>query len=683
MSYNDVNKICFFEYSYHENAITSRRKGSLTDSIEMVTPTGVSWEETALYRFMKKHQLDQIDQLHRAIQEKPDWFWGEMEKEIGLTWMRPYSKVLDRSKGWAYSRWYVDGTLNIAYDAVDKHAQGDQGNRPAVIWVGDQGEQRRYSYVDLYKEVNRLANAFIRLGVKKGDRIVIYLPMIPEAAIALLSAAKIGAIAVPVFSGYGAEAIATRVNDCQAKVLITADGFFRRGKRIDMLNEVERVAELCSSLQHFLVVDRIGDQSQRSSTIRYLFYREVVDQESDDFSPLELSSEDPCLLLYTSGTTGRPKGTYHVQAGFPFKAAQDLRFAFDFGPEDRLFWVTDMGWMMGPWMIFGALLLGGSVLLFEGTPDYPKPDRLWQIVADHQVTYLGVSPTLVRSLMGEGTKWIEPYDLSSLKAFGSTGEPWNPKPWNWLFQQVGKGRCPILNYSGGTEISGGILGCFPGLPQKPTSFHGPIPGMVVDILDKEGKSVQHSVGELVIKQPWPGMTRGFWADQNHERYQKAYWHKYPDIWVHGDWARKDESGFWYIEGRSDDTLNIAGKRIGPAEYESALVAHPEVVEAATIGVPDPIKGTVAVCFVVSKADAHKREQLPKELEDWVMQKLGKPLKPKRIYCIQDLPRTRNGKIMRRVIRAVYLNENPGDLSSLENQHVLEEIRTLGSENDST
>jgi len=648
----------------------------LTESNEIVTPTGVNWEETALYQFMKKHQFEQIDQLYEAINENPAWFWGEMEKEIGLTWFKPYTKVLDQTQGWAYSKWYVDGKLNIAYDAVDKHAQGKKGKSPALIWVGDRGEKKTLTYLELQQEVNRLANGLTRLGIQKGDRLVIYLPMIPEAAIALLTAAKIGAVAVPVFSGYGAEAIATRVNDCQANAIITADGFFRRGKQISMLKEVERVAELCPSLDHYIVVNRIGEKTTRKAKISYRSYEELVRNESTDFPLLELSSEDSCLLLYTSGTTGKPKGTHHVQAGFPFKAAQDLRFAFDFGQDDRLFWVTDMGWMMGPWMIFGALLLGGTALLFEGTPDYPQPDRLWRIVEEHQVTYLGVSPTLVRSLMGQGTSWIDPYDLSSLKAFGSTGEPWNPKPWKWLFHQVGKGRCPILNYSGGTEISGGILGCFPGLPQRPSSFHGPVPGMVVDILDKKGRSVEQDVGELVIKQPWPGMTRGFWGDKDHQRYHDAYWHKYPDIWIHGDWARKDGHGFWYIEGRSDDTLNIAGKRIGPAEYESALVAHPQVVEAAAVGVPDRIKGTAAVCFVVAKHDPNQKTDLPRELMDWIVQKLGKPLKPKKIYCIQELPRTRNGKIMRRVIRATYLNEDPGDLSSLENQHVLAEIRGL-------
>lgn len=626
---------------------------------------------------MKTHGFDQLNHLYEAIQDHPAWFWREMEKEIGITWLQPYTKVLEDSKGWAYSRWYVDGRMNIVYDAVDKHAQGTRGNRPALIWVGDQGEEKALTYLDLQEEVNRFANGLLRLGIQKGDRLVIYLPMVPEAAIALLGAAKMGAIAVPVFSGFGAEAVATRVQDCQAKVIVTTDGFFRRGKQISMLKEVERVAAMCPSLSHCIVVNRVGTETNLNSNIDYLSYQEWLDNQPVNLPLMEMSSEDPCLLLYTSGTTGKPKGTYHVHAGFPLKAAQDLRLAFSFDRDDRLFWVTDMGWMMGPWMIYGALLLGGTALLFEGTPDYPKPDRLWKIIEDHQITYLGISPTLIRSLMGQGTKWMDPYDLSSLKAFGSTGEPWNPKPWRWLFQQVGKGRCSILNYSGGTEISGGILGCFPGLPQKPSSFHGPIPGMVVDIVDKKGKSVEHDVGELVIKKPWPGMTRGFWGDQNHERYQKAYWHKFSNIWVHGDWSRIDEDGFWYIEGRSDDTLNIAGKRIGPAEYESALVAHQQVVEAATIGVPDSIKGTAAVCFVVTKAEQMDREQLIQELEDWVAQKLGKPLKPNKVYCIRELPRTRNGKIMRRVIRSVYLGEDVGDLSSLENHQSLEEIRELG------
>lgn len=648
----------------------------MSHSSELYSPTSVSWEDTQLFQFMNKHHFQQLQQLYQAVEDDPAWFWEEMVKSVGLTWFQPYTQVLDSSRGWAFSRWYVDGKMNIAYDAVDKYALGPLHRQAALVWVGDHGEEKTYTYADLFEEINRFASGLKDLGLSKGDRVAIYLPMIPEAVVALLGVAKMGAIAVPVFSGYGAEAIASRVNDCEAKVLVTVDVSFRRGKEIPMIHEALEALELCSSLKHLIIVERTDQQQTSFAHQKLITYQSLIKDQPGQFPPEVMDSEDPCLLLYTSGTTGKPKGTYHVHAGFPLKAAQDLQIAFHFQQGDTLFWVTDLGWMMGPWAIYGALLLGGTVLLLEGTPDYPSPDRLWKIVEDYQVSYLGISPTLIRLLMSRGKPFVPNSPFSSLKAFGSTGESWNPKPWLWLYQEIGKGQYPILNYSGGTEISGGIFGCFPGLPQRPCSFHGPIPGMVVDIVDKQGKSVTGKVGELVIKKPWPGMTRGFWNDQNNVRYQEAYWDQYSDQWVHGDWARVDSDGFWYIEGRSDDTLNIAGKRIGPAEYESALVAHPHVVEAATIGVPDQIKGTVAISFVVTNVPQIDKKSLEQELKKWMIQKMGKALQPKEIYCIRQLPKTQNGKIMRRVIRSIYIGEATGDLSSLENRDVIEEIRSL-------
>ncbi|SEN14700.1 acetyl-CoA synthetase [Lihuaxuella thermophila] len=655
----------------------------LNKTDQMVYPVSMSWEESYLYQFMKKHEMNQLDQLYEAAQNHPSWFWGEMEKEVGLTWFQPYTKVMDDSRGWAWTRWYVDGKMNVAYDAVDKHALGQAASKPALLWEGDGGETRMISYAELYREINRFAHGLKRLGIAKGDRVVMYLPMVPETVVVLLGAAKIGAMVVPVFSGYGAEAVVTRVVDSQAKILVTADGFFRRGKEVAMLQEAVRVAEKCPFLSHVVVVSRIGKAGIEAGPInphcpvRLIPYDILLQDQSDTMQAEWLDSEDPCLLIYTSGTTGKPKGTVHVHAGFPLKAAQDLKFAFNFGPDDILFWMTDMGWMMGPWMVYGALLLGGTAVLFEGTPDYPRFDRLWEIVEKYRVTHLGVSPTVIRSLMPHGSEWADKHDLSSLKAFGSTGEPWNPKPWLWLYEKVGKGKCPILNYSGGTEISGGILGCLPGLPQKPCSFSGPIPGMVVDIVDGQGEPVKGSVGELVIKKPWPGMTRGFWQDP--DRYEQAYWDRFPGLWAHGDWARTDEDGFWYIEGRSDDTLKIAGKRVGPAEYESLLVSHEAVIEAAAIGIPDEIKGTSAVCFVISDDTKPSAADLEMHLMELIVQKLGKPLKPKAIYRVKELPRTRNGKILRRVIQSAYLGNEAGELSSLENPPSVEEIRMLGKQ----
>ena len=378
----------------------------------------------------------------------------------------------------------------------------------------------------------------------------------------MLATARIGAIFTPCFSGYGAEAVATRVRDCEAKVLITADGFLRRGKVVPMKEEADRAADLSPSVEKVVVVRRLG---------RDIPWNEKRDVDWGDLTsewkkvaPRETDASDPMMIIYTSGTTGRPKGTVHVHAGFPVKAVFDAAYGMDVGPGDILFWVTDMGWMMGPWMVFGALLSGSTMLVFEGTPDHPGPDRLWKIVENHGVTHLGLSPTVVRALMRFGEGPVRRHDLSSLRVFGSTGEPWNPDPWHWLFETVGGRRVPIYNYSGGTEISGGILGGNLLKPIAPCSFSGPLPGMDVEVYDENGRPVRGEVGELVIRQPWVGMTQGFWKDP--ERYERTYWDRWPDIWVHGDWVRVDEDGFWYITGRSDDTLKIAGKRLGPRKW---------------------------------------------------------------------------------------------------------------------
>lgn len=603
------------------------------------------------------------------------WFWGEMEKAVGLTWNKAYSKVMDTTKGIAWTCWFIDGETNVAYDAVDKHAYGTLARKEAVIWEAEDGEVRKLTYHQLSKETDQFANGLLRLGVRKGDRIVLYLPMILETVVAMMGAVKIGAIVIPVFSGYGADAVATRIEDSRARVLITADCFHRRGKKIHMWKKAQKAAEDCSSLSNVVVVQRDHEQFNASNRqIQWITYQSLLEGNSNSSPLVWVNGETPCMLLYTSGTTGKPKGTVHTHVGFPFKAAQDLKYAFHFQSEDKLCWITDMGWMMGPWMVFGALLLGGTIVLYEGTPDYPQYDRLWGLAAKHRVTHLGISPTVIRTLMSQGDSWLAGHDLSSLKVFGSSGEPWNIDPWIWLFEKVGKNRCSIVNYSGGTEISGGILASFPGLPLEPCAFHGPIPGMVVDIVNDKGVSVKNEVGELVIRQAWPGMTRGFW--QNPDRYENTYWSRFPNTWVHGDWARKNEEGYWFIVGRSDDTLKIAGKRVGPVEYETLLVSHESVVDAAAIGIPDDVKGNSAVCFVTLHKDAADDKELEKKLISLIAERLGKPLKPKKIYFVSELPRTRNGKILRRVLRSAYLGETLGDLSSLENPHIIDEIKSI-------
>jgi acetyl-CoA synthetase len=382
------------------------------------------------------------------------------------------------------------------------------------------------------------------------------------------------------------------------------------------------------------------------------------------------------MIIYTSGTTGRPKGAVHTHAGFPIKAAHDLAFCFDLQSDDVLFWITDLGWMMGPWAIEGGLILGATLMLYEGTPDYPQPDRLWSVVERHGASVLGVSPTAIRALMGRGDDWVTRHDLSSLRVFGSTGEPWNPGPWSWLFEVPGRRRCPIINYSGGTEIGGGILGCVTIRPQKPCAFSGAVPGMAADVVDSEGHPVRNEVGELIIRAPWVGMTNGFWRDP--ERYVATYWSRWENVWVHGDWSLIDEDGFWYILGRSDDTINTGGKRVGPAEVESAAVAHPAVREAAAIGVPDEVKGEKVVVFAILREGYAADDRLRAEILDTITHRLGRPLRPDSVHFVSDLPRTRNAKIMRRVIKAKYLGASDlGDLSALENPAAVEEVGKPG------
>jgi acetyl-CoA synthetase len=659
----------------------------MSESLKQFHPSALTWEDSQLAKWMHEHGLEKLEDLHHAVEQDPAWFWGEVEKTLGITWLEPYRQVLDVSRGERWAKWYVGGRLNLSIDAVDKHAKGGSASKYAVYWEGDNGETAFWTYGQLLQEVNRFANGLKALGLGKGDRVAMYLPMIPETVVVLLGTARIGAIVIPCFSGYGGEAVAARIQDSEASVVVTADAFYRRGKSVEMLKEARLAAEISPSVEAMVVVNRAGTYQRPESAQRWkeVDYREWNAAQSDDCPAESMDSEDPFMLIYTSGTTGKPKGTVHVHGGFPIKAAQDLMHGFDFRRDDTLFWVTDMGWMMGPWMVYGALLLGGTVVIFEGTPDYPNPDRLWSLVEKYKVSHLGVSPTAIRSLMTKGMAWVDQHDLSSLKAFGSTGEPWNPEPWRWLFEKVGKGRVPILNYSGGTEIAGGILGCLPGLPLKPCSFTGAIPGMVVDIVDEEGRSVRGEVGELVIRRPWPGMTRGFW--RNPQRYEETYWSRWPHLWVHGDWAKVDQEGFWFIEGRSDDTLKIAGKRVGPAEIESILVSHEQVMEAAAVGVPDELKGTAAVCFVVLVREKPEQTaplseaaaQLSEALKDLVAERLGKPLRPKAIHIVPELPHTRNGKILRRVIQAAYIGKAAGDLSSLENLHAVDFIKQLAGE----
>ncbi|MGO8949215.1 MAG: acetate--CoA ligase [Ktedonobacterales bacterium] len=634
-------------------------------------PTDEYLRKSRLLRFMQRHGIgDYASLLNRAAGD-PTWFWDAVSVDLGLVWQKPYSQVMDTSRGTPWTTWFGGGKFNYVASALDQHASGAESQVTALIWEGEDGEVRKLTYRELMQLANRVANALVELGVVRGDRVAIYMPMIPETVAATLACGKIGAVFLPVFSGYGVEAVATRLQDSEAKVMITADGYYRRGKVVAMKEIADAAADASPALAHLLVVRRQGNPVHWSAR-RDLWWHEAVESQPDTHEMVATDSEDPYMLIYTSGTTGRPKGAVHVHAGFPIKGAQDMAHLFDVQQGDTFFWLTDIGWMMGPWAISGALMLGATLAIYEGTPDYPAPDRLWDLAERHNVTVMGIAPTVVRSLMTYGDEPVKRHDLSKLRILGASGEPWNSVPWHWAFQTIGGGRCPIINYSGGTEISGGILGCTTLTPIKPCSFAGPVPGMDADVVDDTGHPVRNQVGELVIRQPWPGMTRGFWRDN--ERYMEAYWQRLPGLWVHGDFAVIDRDGYWYILGRSDDTIKVAGKRLGPAEVESAAVAHPDVSEAAAVGVPHPVKGEAVVVFAVLRPGTPPSERIRAEILSQVVQVLGPALKPEAVLFVGALPKTRNGKVLRRLIRARHLGKTDlGDLSSLESADALEEI----------
>ena len=639
-------------------------------------PTPELIAQSNLHQFIEKHGLGSYDKLMQRSTTDIAWFWDTVLRDLEVQFYKPYSRVVDLTEGKPWARWCVDGEMNIVHNMLDKYAGTSVDERTAIKSEIEDGTTRALTYKELREEVNTMAVALRGLGLGKGDAMGVFMPMVPEIVIAMLAIIKIGGIFLPLFSGFGAAAIVSRLKDANAKVLFTAAGTYRRGKFWAMKPVADEAVSQIPTLRQLVVLNQAGEWF-------------VEDLKSDagpltklggpfDDAPTEhTSAEDPMMIIYTSGTTGKPKGAVHTHCGFPIKSAQDMWQGLDLHPDETLFWMTDMGWMMGPWEVFGTLLLGATMMLYDGAPDFPGPDRVWSLVARHKVTALGVSPTLIRALRRYGDEIVHRHDLSPLGKFASTGEPWNPDPWMWLFQNVGRGKLPIINYSGGTEISGGIVMGNVLTPMKPCAFSGPLPGMAADVVDENGESVRGKVGELVIREPWIGMTRGFWRDP--QRYIDSYWSRWPDTWVHGDWAAIDDDGLWYILGRSDDTIKIAGKRLGPAEVESILVAHPQVSEAAAVGVPDPIKGEALVCFCVLRKDANGDVTLAAELKQNVARDLGKALAPRDVFFVADIPKTRNAKVMRRVMRAAYIGEKLGDTSALENPASLEEIKHLASE----
>ena len=628
--------------------------------------------QTNTSRFMTAHDIDSYGALVARSAHDPEWFWPAVVDHLGLPFDTPWANVRDTSRGHPWSTWFNGAQFNMSRACVDRWADDDP-NRLAVRSQKELGETRELTFGELKDRVGRLAGALRTLGVEKGDAVAVYLPMSEEAVVSLLAVARMGAIFIPVFSGYGAEAVATRLENPKPKAMVCANGFSRRGNLIEMKEIADASIDLAGGLDAVVVVDYVQRGETPMTSGRDRWWDDLV-AASEPSEAATTYSEDPLLIAYTSGTTGRPKGAIHVQAGLTVKVAQEGAFQLEVQRDDVLMWATDMGWIMGPWMVIAGLANGAAIATYDGAPNYPGPDRIWQVASELELTILGLSPTLVRALQPHGAGEAHKHDLSKLRTFGSTGEPWNPDPWWWLFREVGDRRIPIINIAGGTEIGACILSGNIVQGIKPTAVGMPALGMDAEVYDDNGQPLRGGVGELVIRGSWPGMTRGFWGEP--ERYIETYWSRFDDTWVHGDWASVDEDGFWYLHGRSDDTVNIAGKRIGPAEVESAAVALDEVLMAAAIGLPDDVKGEAIALFLVPAPGIVPDDELTDRVVAAADSKLGKAFRPRNVEWVDDLPRTRSQKIMRRVVKAVALGEDPGDLTSLENPESLEGLNRL-------
>ena len=626
-------------------------------------------ENSNLAAFLRAHGLDGYDALVRRADGDPEWLWNNVIEDAPIRFYSPPERVMDASKGMAWTEWCGGGTTNIVLNCLDAH---DDDDREAVSWEGEDGTRRSWTLGELKAQTARLADGLRSLGLGRGDRIALFMPMVPETAAAFFAVAKIGAIAQPLFSGFGADAVASRLNDAATVAAITVDGTRRRAKTVPMKSILDEAARSAPILKHVIVLEITGNEVAWTAG-RDVWWLDLTEDRPDRSPTEEMPADDPFMLVFTSGTTGQAKGTVHTHCGFVTKLALDFGLCMDFKAGDRFLWMSDLGWVTGPMTIVLTQLFGGTIVMAEGTPDYPDSGRMWRLVADHRVTYLGVAPTIVRALMRHGKEEVAKYDLSSLRVTVSSGELWNPDSWMWFFENVCRRRVPLLNVSGGTEIGWGIVITTVLHPLKPCAFGGPVPGMGVDIVDTAGNSVPAGVtGELVMRQPSIGLTRGLWNDP--ERYLETYWEKIPGLWVHGDWASRDSDGMWYLHGRSDDTIMVAGKRCGPSEVESLLMGSGRVLEAAATGIDDALKGETVACVCVARPDVAAGGELAAELRDAVVKGLGPAFRPSRVFFVRELPKTRNMKVMRRVARAVIEGKDPGGLAALVNPECVDELR---------
>lgn len=635
-------------------------------------PTAEYVEDSALAAFIGAHGLDDYDDLVRRSNADPEWYWDAVIRHFSIRFIKPYRKILDLSKGAPWAEWCIGGTTNLVLNCLDAHLGTPVIDRPAVIWEGEDGRVRTWTYGELHAETCRLAEGLRSLGLGRGDAIAIFMPMLPETAAAFFAITRIGAVVVPLFSGFGADAVASRMNDAGAVAALIVDGTRRRGRTVAIKPVMDEAARRVPTLRHVVVLDSLGLEGPWDGQ-RDHRWRELAGGGGTDSPIEEMPADDRFMVIFTSGTTGKAKGTVHTHCGFLVKLVSDFGLCLDFKPGDRMLWMSDLGWLVGPMQLVVTTFFGGTLVLAEGTPDYPDPGRLWRLVADHRVTYLGLAPTIARAMMRHGADEVRKHDLSLLRVTVSSGELWNPDSWNWFSEHVCRGRVPILNVSGGTEIGWGIVTSTVIHPQKACSFAGPMPGMGADIVDSKGNSLAPGeTGELVLRIPSIGLSRGLWNDP--DLYLDTYWNRIPGLWVQGDWASREADGMWYLHGRSDDTIMIAGKRCGPAEVESLLIETGHVAEAAVTGVDDPLKGEAMVCACVPSAGLAADAELAEKLRDAVVESLGPAFRPREVIFVGELPKTRSMKVMRRVVRAIYEGRDPGDLASLVNPASVEELR---------
>jgi len=626
-------------------------------------------EQSNLKAFLRHLDIDSYQALLQLSSRDPDRLWNAVIAFNDIRFYRRYEQVRDLSRGIEWPRWCVGGTTNIVLNCIDKHVEEGRGGREAVRWVGELGEVRTWTYAELDQEVNRVAAGLLRLGCGKGDVVALYLPLLPETVAAFYAVAKIGAVLLPLFSGFGSDAVSTRVNAASARFIICADGARRRGKQIPMKAVIDAALPAMPTVERVVVIEALGISGPRSD--RDLAWAEFLGTGKQEVPTAQLDADAPLMILYTSGTTGMPKGAVHTHCGLQVKTALDYLLFKDVKPSDRFMWMSDLGWLVVPAQICFTGLAGATVVLPEGVADYPAPDRLLRLAADHQVSVFGMSPTLARMLRASVRPGTPRPDLSALRIVVSGGETWDPPTWEWAMEYLCQNRLPILNHCGGTEL-GTLLVSSIMDPMNPGGFSGPAPGTGCDIVDDQGRSVGvGEVGELVMREPSIGTTRGLWRDER--RYLEQYWSRFPGMWAQGDLVSRDALGIWRVHGRADDTLKIAGKRTGPAEVETAVISTGEVAEVAAIGVPDPIKGQALVCVVVARPDA-PRAGLEARLREAVIKKMGSSFAPKTVYIVDELPKNRTGKLLRRLVRSALTGEPAGDMSSVANPEVLHALR---------